>query len=472
MDVASASALAAKATSTLSRRLGSSSASRQPPVYVSRCFSRSITTATPEHAATQPPAVPASQGQPSAKVRRHRPGPDRQQIRAFDALKRSPYKLAKTYARKLKRGFPMLIRNLPGFLDGQDWIDNTFDEEASFKTTPQKHQIKDPAAGFDLLKLIFESAATGRSRRDLTSTQSANFKAVFDDLEGECRITQAAFEGDNPPLFKFRDWLPQSDFRGYSLDKIIVALQEASCINTLRAEPLPWVPFSAPLAFIRAVHQYNRDQEIATNTVPSSDNGSASGKNHPACITRVNGLVILTDTMTEHFPFPRIMRDIGPSPFQTNIRIGIRPPRIDMRRSKHAFAVIGQLAGHSAVTLVPPRLKLLQGLSLEFHEKLRGKWQDNVTPFPRSPPSFGIDNSIWTRGFQKNLVRSGDLFTGTLRAGSALFVPKGWYYGIRSLSKEQALNASVTWFLSPSKLAIENQEGFAHLRRFPPWVTI
>ncbi|KAI1203568.1 hypothetical protein F5X97DRAFT_283455 [Nemania serpens] len=475
MSVALASASAAKATPTLSRHLGSSS---------SCCFSRSIATEIYRSATIQPLNVPASQKrppnvstsqkQPSTKVRKPERGG--RQVQPFFALNSAPYSLATTYTENHKLGFPMLIRDLPGFLDGQAWIDHKPDHEASFKV-PQKPQIKDPVTGFDLLKNIFESAATGRNPRDMTSTESANSKAVFDDIEGECRIARASFEGDDPPILKFRNWLRKSDFRDHLLDKTIVELQEASRVNTLRTEPLQWISFRAPLAFIRAVHQYNRDQKIIAKTVPSSKDGSARDKNNPACITRINGLVVLTDAMTEEFPFPRILRDMGPPSYRTkscNIRMGVRPPRGDMRRCRNTTVVIGQLAGSSAVTLVRARLKLLNGQSLECHERVRPTWENSARRFPLGPASFAIKNSIWTRSFQNKLIKSGDLFVGTLVPGSAVFVPKGWYYGVRSTNKELELNATVTWFRHRGDIAVEDQEEdeISHLKKFPPWVKI
>lgn len=310
--------------------------------------------------------------------------------------------------------------------------------------------MKDQSTGFDLLKLILESAATGRSQRDLTSTESANFKAVFDDLEGECRIARASLEGDVSPLVHFRSWLPHSGFKDYSLEKTVAELQEAYR-KIPRAEALPWIPFRAPLAFIRAVDQYNRDQGTAPSTVPSAKH----------YIQGINGLVVLMEAIAEHFPFPRIIRNVGSSTYLTkscSIRIGVRPPRGDMRRCLNTTVVVGQLAGNSAVTLVPPRLQSLHGLSLEYHEKVRPTWENRVTDSPHAPPSFAIANKVWTGELQRELIASKDFYIGTLTPGSALLVPKGWYYGVRSINKKLELNASVTWFLHRSEAAVEDQE--------------
>ncbi|KAI1274856.1 hypothetical protein F5Y07DRAFT_191813 [Xylaria sp. FL0933] len=466
-------ALAVKAIPTASHRLGS-----RRLLVQSVDFRRSIGSTTSSVVeASRPPRVPLSQLRPSRpssrdpKSRRRRRLVPR--LCPVNAYKVTPYKLVKTYTQKLSRGYPMLIRNLPGFLGGQTWIDHVTDREGSFKAPPA-HLKQDSVLGFGLLKTIFESATTGRIQRNLNaSSQPTNLRAVFDDLVAECKIARACFEGDCPPLLKFRDWLPQSNFRDYSLDKTIVELQEI-----FRTQPQLWIPFRAPLAFIRAVHQYNRDLKIVTNTAPSSNESPVPGPDDPASIAGLYGLVVLKETMTEEFPFPRIIRDIGLSTYQTrscSIRAGVRPLRNDIRRYKRSTVVIGQLAGYSVVTLIPPRLKSLDGLSLEFHDRVPKTWDRHTMRFPLGSPGFALPGKTWTRDFEQELVASGDILVATLIPGDGLLVPEGWYYGVRSINNGLQLHATVTWFLSRDDITVGEREEYdrsTYLRKYPPWVAI
>ncbi|KAI0517049.1 hypothetical protein F5B22DRAFT_606026 [Xylaria bambusicola] len=438
------------------------------PVPVSRClrsrrpwpgsFPRNIVTTTSNVEKPQPPSKPiprtSQRGRPPGKPYPKRTVP---RLCPFNAYKATPYKLVTAYSRKLQLGHPMLIRNLPGFLDGQSWIDNEDGQEGSFKV-PKASPRNESALGFDLLKNILESAVTGRSQRDSDPTiEPPDPMSMFDTLEAEFKIERASFEGSNPPLLNFNAWLPQSDFKGYSLETIIVELQER-----FRTKPQPWIPFRAPLVFIRAVHQYNQSQQPASGTP----------------IAGLSGLVVLQTEMTEEFPFPRIIRDVGRSTYRTkscSIRAGVRPLRNDMRRYKHSTVVIGQLAGYSIVTLIPPNIKLLDGLPLEFHERVPRTWERSTQRFPLGSPNFSLSSKTWTREFESELAASRDIVLATLIPGDGLLVPEGWWYGVRSINHELQLHATVTWFLGRSDLAsgdLQEYDRMSYLKLFPPWVRL
>ncbi|KAJ2988859.1 hypothetical protein NUW58_g3759 [Xylaria curta] len=314
----------------------------------------------------------------------------------------------------------------------------------------------------------------GRNPKDPTlASESPNLRAVFDDLKAECKMTQSALEGDDPPLLKFRDWLQQSDFRDYALDEVITELRE-----TYRADPRPWTPFKAPLVFIRAVHQYNCDQKKTANSAAQTEEASGREQADPACITGLNGLVVLEDAMTDEFPFPRIIRDIGQTTYKTkscSIRVGVRPLRSDMRRYKQSTVVVGQLAGYSVVTLIPPSVKALDGLSLEFHKRVPDVWERSTKRYPLGQPNFGLSGKTWTREFEDELSASGDILLATLIPGDGLLVPGGWWYGVRSINNGMQLHATVTWFLGGDDTVIGDQAEYdraTYLKRFPPWVEI
>ncbi|KAI0418787.1 hypothetical protein F5X98DRAFT_337245 [Xylaria grammica] len=385
----------------------------------------------------------------------------------FNAYKTTPERLVKTYTGNLARGDPMLIRNLPGFLNGQSWIDHTTDYVGSFKTTRRKEVEPD----FDILKSLLSSAIAGFNPGPVNSTsEPADLKAVFDNLQAECVISRDLLEGDNPPLLKFRDWLQNSQFRDYSLEKILVELQ-----TTYQSTQKLFLPFSAPLVFFRAVHQYNCDNYDHTGP---AGNGFGPGRAafrveiQPGSINKVGGLVILKEDMTEEFPFPRIVRDIGQSTYTTkqcSIRVGVRPPRSAIRRYRGTTVVIGQLAGFSVVTMVPPRLQSLGGLPLEFHERIPKTWETSIKRFPLGPKGISLSKEVWTRDFEAELAAAGEILVATLVPGDGLLVPEGWWYGPRSVNNGLELQTTVTWFLDRGKMAAEDHKG---RREFPPLVEI
>ncbi|KAI0973395.1 hypothetical protein F4678DRAFT_426584 [Xylaria arbuscula] len=455
--------VAAKVKSTLVRRVRSI----VPTTSAS-------STETP-HAPGAPASWEVPLGSPSqaSRLRRRKNGVP--ELCPVNAHRVTPYKLVKTYRRKIDYGSPMLIRNLPGFLDGQTWIDHTTDPEGSFKD-PHTQPRNDSSPGFDLLKIIFESAATGRSQKDSNpSSEPANLRTVFDEIEAECRIAQASLEGDSPSLLQFRDWLPESNFRDYSLDKIIAEIQETFSTDS---DPGLFIPFRAPLVFVRAAHQYNQERKTVGDTPPVSEDGLVHEHEDPACITGLNGLVVLQDKMTEEFPFPSIVRDIGPSTYQTkacSIRTGIRPFRSNIRRYKTSTVVVGQLAGYSIATLIPPHIKALNGLPLEFHERVPQTWERDTMRFPLGAPSFALSGKTWTRDFEDELAASGDILRANLIPGDGLLVPEGWWYGVRSINNGLQLHATVTWFLGRGDTVIADQEEYeqgSYLKKHPPWVAI
>ncbi|KAI0542547.1 hypothetical protein GGR58DRAFT_253796 [Xylaria digitata] len=403
-----------KAISPFNGRIGSGI-----PHYL--YFSRSIVTTTsnvgtPQASAAQP-SRPSSQHPKPQKRRRRVP-----RLCPFKAYRATPYKLS--------------------------WIDH----DGSFKTA----RASPSEPGFNVLKALLANVVTSRTQGAWSpGSEPAHLRAVFDDFRAECKISRASLEGDDPPLLKFRDWLQQSQFRDYSLGETIAEIQDMNY-----AMPQSWIPFRAPLVFFRAVHQYNRDH-ISRADVLSSPRD------------------VLEETMTQEFPFPRIVRDIGRSTYKTkscSIRVGVRPLRSDMRRYKHSTVVVGQLAGYSVVTLIPPSIKSLNGLPLEFHWRVPKTWKRSTARFPLGSSRFSLSSKTWTREFEDELSASGDILLATLIPGDGLLVPEGWWYGVRSINNGLQLHGTVTWFLSrDEKLPVGDKEEYEpgkYLQKFPPWVEI
>ncbi|KAH9904922.1 hypothetical protein F4778DRAFT_731193 [Xylariomycetidae sp. FL2044] len=386
-----------------------------------------------------------------------------------DAHKRTPYSLVRHYTNRLERGNVVLIRNLPGFLDtSSTWIDHSTSPSGDF--TPWSASQEPPRAmdfplpramDFPLLRDILASAAPAS-----TSPEPAHMGVTFDGLETALKIGSAMLEGDRPPLLEFRNWLQQSEeFQHFSFNEVIEEIQ-----NSYRKEPRQFVPFTAPLAFVRAVHLYNQQQQDAWIEGQQSHH-----------IVGIGGLVILKDEMTQSFPFPEIIRNIGTSTFKTkscSIRVGVRPIRTSLRCHKHSTAVVGQLAGYSVATLVKPHLALLQGQGLECHPSFADipefeHARAGFTTFGKT--SFGVPNPRWTRELEAELSQAGDLLLASLRPGDGLLVPQGWWYQIRSINNQDQLHATVTWILGQAYLDDEEITGddFVHpLTRIAPRVDI
>ncbi|KAI1130605.1 hypothetical protein F5Y10DRAFT_235200 [Nemania abortiva] len=403
------------------------------------------------------------------------------QLCPVNAHRVTPYKLVKLYTSKLDRGYPFQIRNLPGFLDEQAWFDHKVDNDGTFKSS-HNFQVDDLQPGFDILKAILASAITGHTHQTTgpgsSDIEPANIRSLFDDYKAACKISRLLLQGDSPPLLKFRDWLEQSQFKDYELHKAIDKVQKA-----YEAKQHPWIPFNAPLVFFRAAYQYNRDHGVpAAQTMPPQDNGMVHDQNRvkipPECIVGLSGLVGFTDKITEEFPFPRIIQDIRKATYQSstcNVRVGIRPLGSSMRRYKNSTVVVGQLAGYSIVTMVPPQLKALNGQPLEFHERVRSTWERSTSHGPYRSPSFFLPNSVWTREFEEELTASGDILLASLIPGDGLLVPEGWWYRVRSINNGAQLHATVTWFLNRDGALVENQEedGAAkYLEKSETWIRV
>ncbi|KAI0190856.1 hypothetical protein F4808DRAFT_398997 [Astrocystis sublimbata] len=393
----------------------------------------------------------------------------------FNSYRATPNKLVAAYTNKLGKGYPMLIRNLPGFLDEQNWIEHLEDSDGALKNPPsQSLHTTLQTPGFDVLKAILASA-TGSIREDpALDLEYSKSKTVFDDFIAQCKISTRCLDGDDPPFALFCDWLPTSPFKEHS--SLVQTLAEI--LESYDATRLPWVPFEAPLVFFRAVHQYNRHR-IKESGVDLRPEIIGPDSYPPSCIDGLSGLVVLQEELTEEFPFPRIVRDIGKSSYGTkscSIRVGVRPLRSSMRQHNKSTVVVGQLAGYSVVTMVRPEVKLLNGQPLDSHERVP-KPPMRINPYPLRPrlPNITLPSKTWTNKLEKELTASGDVLLATLIPGDGLLVPEGWWYNVRSINNEVQLHATVTWFLGREDLPLGDQAEYQqgdYIKRFTPRVEI
>ncbi|KAI0160441.1 hypothetical protein GGR57DRAFT_383595 [Xylariaceae sp. FL1272] len=376
-------------------------------------------------------------------------------LSSVNARRQSLDRLVKTYTGKIQHGKPMLISNLPGFLISNPLIAPNVGQEGSFRKLPQKNS--QDQLGYKVMRTIWASSvpANGGSTADRDDG-----RAMFDKFDAVLKIKAVAFEGDYPPILRFLDWVRQSrHLDDYQLAPVISEL-----IEIYRESPQPWLRFRAPLVFIRAVNQYNLTQQPTPGELtPSKEITHYDSKDYPNCITEISALVVLVEKMTDDFPFPRIIRDIGDTRYNArscSIRVGVRPLRTDMRRYKDSTVVVGQVAGYGVATLIPPSLQALNGASLGFHERVPTVYQDSLA------------SQTWTREFEDELAKTGDVIFAKLKPGDGLLIPPGWWYGVRSINNGLHLNATSTWFLGRENVDQDEYMRGIHHRSIPPGIDI
>ncbi|KAK6860397.1 hypothetical protein PG995_004033 [Apiospora arundinis] len=345
----------------------------------------------------------------------------------------------------MNRGSPALIRHMPGFLESQSWFqhpESNPDGEFTTRTSPLPAKPKQEKPSFAVLRDSIMASAL-RQGADTDSSHS-DMSQLFDSLGVRFKIKRtnlSANTSDNPfseiPLEKFMRWLLRTGrSSSHNLDSTVDRL-----LKSAKDSSLLWEPFEAPIAFIREVLQYN--QELGPQ-----------GQGDAIC--RLSGLIELEDRLTEDFPYPPAVREIGGLTYNAtscSIRFGIRPLRSDLRSSTDA-TVIGQLAGFSRALLIPPQLNSLGGQSILSHphvRELRAESGSLIQLSHRQPKV--LQKKTWTLDFEETIP---ERIEATLTPGDALLIPPGWWYGIRSINYYNQLHATVNWFLaterSPYKL--------------------
>ncbi|KAI1265011.1 hypothetical protein F5Y18DRAFT_72842 [Xylariaceae sp. FL1019] len=373
----------------------------------------------------------------------------------YNARKQSLDRLVEQYTGRIENGKPMLISNFPGFLISNPLIASDIGPEGSFRKRPQK--VSQDELGYKIMETIWASSVppSGASR-----VERDDGRAMFDKFDAVLKIKAVAFEGEYPPILRFLDWLRQSGHvDDYQLAPIVAEL-----IDLYSTSPEPWLAFKAPLVFIRAVNEFNLTQQPRPGEMTASkDLTHYDRKDYPNCITEISALVVLVEDMTDDFPFPRVIRDIGNSRYKArscSIRVGVRPLRTDMRRYKESTVVVGQIAGYSIATLIPPNLKALNGAPLGFHERVPSIHQN------------ALASQTWTREFEDELAKTNDVVFAELKPGDGLLIPPGWWYGVRSINNGLHLNATSTWFLGHENVDQSEYMRGLHLRSVPPSIDV
>ncbi|KAK8061746.1 hypothetical protein PG994_008112 [Apiospora phragmitis] len=375
---------------------------------------------------------------PSQRVRAHRRR-EVPRLRGVDSTRVTYYKFKKLWTQRVERRHPFKVMNMPGFLESQSWFqhpesnpDGEFTSRAPSKLTDRAPYHDKPGSkpSFAMLR---DSIIASAIRPVGGASRHSAMGQLFDSLGVRFKIKRINLVNDitknvipNVPLEKFRRWLVKTGrSTSHNLDSTVDRL-----LKSAEDSQLIWEPFEAPLAFIREVLQYN--QELGAD-------------DHPDVIARLEGLIELEDRLTEDFPYPLRVREVAGVTYEASscsIRFGIRPLRGDIRRSTD-ITVLGQLAGHSRVLLVPPKLDSLRGLGLESHPHVRRMKGADVARLSSRPVKC-LEKSMWNEQFEKTIPERLDV---TLGPGEVVLIPDGWWHGTRSINYHNQLHATVGWHL-------------------------
>lgn len=337
---------------------------------------------------------------------------------------------------------------MPGFLESQTWFQHPESNPAGEFTSRTPHVEKPKETKKTSFAMLRDSIIADALKSGNTDNRSA-MGQLFDSLGVKFKIKRAMVAADdaaNDPssqirLEKFLHWLVKSGrSTSHNLDGTVERL-----LKSAKDSSLIWEPFDAPLAFIREVLQFNHKMEV-------------DGR-WDDVVTRLGGLIELEDRLTEDFPYPPKVREVGGLTYgasSCSIRFGIRPIRSDLRRSTDV-TVLGQLAGYSRVLLVPPKLKSLGGQALEYHPYVRELRKEQIVRLSERPIKT-LEKKTWTRDFEEKIPERLD---ATIKPGEVLLIPDGWWYGVRSINYHNELHATVGWYLktdkSPRKAWLERQ---------------
>ncbi|KAK7985558.1 hypothetical protein PG988_003180 [Apiospora saccharicola] len=411
-------------------------------------FTRNVGTPRNEEKTEPLPFVRKLVGTPRKVSGREGKRRENPRLLPVDSTRITDDKFTKLWADKVKRKSPLIIRHMPGFLESQTWFQHPESNPAgefTSRTTPVEKKPKENRTSFAILR---DSIMADALRSGNTYSRSA-MGQLFDSLGVKFKIKRtmiAADDASDEPssqvrLEKFLHWLVKSGrSTSHNLDGTVERL-----LRSAKDSSLIWEPFDAPLAFIREVLQYNHELEVAGRW--------------DEVVTRLGGLIELEDRLTEDFPYPPKVREVGGLTYgasSCSIRFGIRPIRSDLRRSTDV-TVLGQLAGYSRVLLVPPKLKSLGNQALEYHPYVRELRKDHIVRLSERPVK-ALEKKTWTREFEETIPERLD---ATIKPGEVLLIPNGWWYGVRSINYHNELHATVGWYLqtdrSPRKLWLERQ---------------
>lgn len=146
----------------------------------------------------------------------------------------------------------------------------------------------------------------------------------------------------------------------------------------------------------------------------------------------------LPPQLQDDLPTPRIVKEAGKGDiYDANLWMGLPPTYTPLHRDPNPNFFV-QLAGSKRVRLFNPD----SGFNIFRHVLEKNRRSSSVRfrgkEMMEGPERAALDEDVWAQA----VTRNG--FEATVKAGEALFIPKGWWHSIKSSGPD--LSASVNWW--------------------------
>ncbi|KAL6893112.1 cupin-like domain-containing protein [Trichoderma longibrachiatum] len=152
----------------------------------------------------------------------------------------------------------------------------------------------------------------------------------------------------------------------------------------------------------------------------------------------------LPSTLQSDVPTPEVLSRVGRGDiYSSSIWLGTEPTYTPLHRDPNPN-LFCQLCSSKAVRLLPPATG--HELYHRVQMMLRGSGNSRMrsTEMMEGEERELLYGAVWETGAEEMEVA--DIQEVTLRAGDALFIPKGWWHSIKSERSDGNINASVNWW--------------------------
>ncbi|KAL6875215.1 cupin-like domain-containing protein [Trichoderma novae-zelandiae] len=152
----------------------------------------------------------------------------------------------------------------------------------------------------------------------------------------------------------------------------------------------------------------------------------------------------LPSALQDDVPTPEILSQVGRGDiYSSSIWLGTEPTYTPLHRDPNPN-LFCQLCSSKVVRLLPP--KTGHDVYNRVRMRLRGSGSSRIrsTEMMEGEERELLHGAVWEDGMEE--IRSADIQEVMLRAGDALFIPKGWWHSIKSEQSDGHLNGSVNWW--------------------------
>ncbi|PTB69123.1 Clavaminate synthase-like protein, partial [Trichoderma citrinoviride] len=152
----------------------------------------------------------------------------------------------------------------------------------------------------------------------------------------------------------------------------------------------------------------------------------------------------LPSPLQSDVPTPEILSQVGRGDvYSSSIWLGTEPTYTPLHRDPNPN-LFCQLCSSKVVRLLPPEM------GHELYHRVRMRLQKSGNGRIRSTEMMEgeerelLHGAVWENKMED--IEMTDIREVTLRAGDALFIPKGWWHSIKSEQSDGHLNGSVNWW--------------------------